>query len=354
MPVTRVVILLCALFLYICFYVSKKKRYSDCTKVTPLETIINHEITFPDVKTVEERLSMQKFGQILSKINRIRPVGSENHRLVREFIERELHERGWQVSEDSFTESTVVGERVFTNIIAINKPAASRRIILACHYESKNLDGFFGTIDSAVPCSIILNIASSLVDIFQASKADIAVNLIFFDGEEAFKVWTDTDSLYGSRHLAEKMARTNSEGCSDLSRIDLFVLLDLVGAAGHPFPQYVHCDSRIYDMLSKIENLSKPLFLPSTYGFGAGPGRSYFSSVIRDDIQDDHKPFLDRGVPVLHLIPAPFPPQWHKTTDTIENVDMKSIHDIQLVVATFLCQFLRISPSQIRSSPHLL
>lgn len=29
---------------------------------------------------------------------------------------------------------------------------------------------------------------------------------MFFDGEEAFVKWTDTDSLYGSRHLAKKMA----------------------------------------------------------------------------------------------------------------------------------------------------
>ena len=27
---------------------------------------------------------------------------------------------------------------------------------------------------------------------------------MFFDGEEAFKEWTATDSIYGSTHLAEK------------------------------------------------------------------------------------------------------------------------------------------------------
>lgn len=31
---------------------------------------------------------------------------------------------------------------------------------------------------------------------------DISLQFIFFDGEEAFKRWTDTDSLYGARHLA--------------------------------------------------------------------------------------------------------------------------------------------------------
>ena len=31
------------------------------------------------------------------------------------------------------------------------------------------------------------------------------LQLIFFDGEEAFAEWSDDDSLYGSRHLAELM-----------------------------------------------------------------------------------------------------------------------------------------------------
>ena len=32
---------------------------------------------------------------------------------------------------------------------------------------------------------------------------------------------------------------------------------------------------------------------------------------IRGKISDDHLPFLDRGVPILHLIPSPFPSVWH-------------------------------------------
>lgn len=33
---------------------------------------------------------------------------------------------------------------------------------------------------------------------------DLALQLVFFDGEEAFQQWTATDSLYGARHLAAK------------------------------------------------------------------------------------------------------------------------------------------------------
>jgi glutaminyl-peptide cyclotransferase len=36
------------------------------------------------------------------------------------------------------------------------------------------------------------------------SSMNVTLQLIFFDGEEAFDSWTDTDSLYGSRHLAKK------------------------------------------------------------------------------------------------------------------------------------------------------
>lgn len=36
---------------------------------------------------------------------------------------------------------------------------------------------------------------------------EITLQFIFFDGEEAFKKWSRTDSLYGSRHLAAKWNR---------------------------------------------------------------------------------------------------------------------------------------------------
>ena len=38
---------------------------------------------------------------------------------------------------------------------------------------------------------------------------DFSLQLIFFDGEEAFVRWTNTDSIYGSRHLAAQMAQEN-------------------------------------------------------------------------------------------------------------------------------------------------
>ncbi|NXX22609.1 QPCTL protein, partial [Podargus strigoides] len=38
--------------------------------------------------------------------------------------------------------------------------------------------------------------------------AEVTLQLLFLDGEEAFGDWSVTDSLYGARHLAVRMATT--------------------------------------------------------------------------------------------------------------------------------------------------
>ena len=72
--------------------------------------------------------------------------------------------------------------------------------------------------DSAVPCAMMLDIALTLVpymykrvaqvNLFFYLKAslliffqNVGLQLIFFDGEEAFVNWSDQDSTYGSRYI---------------------------------------------------------------------------------------------------------------------------------------------------------
>ena len=37
--------------------------------------------------------------------------------------------------------------------------------------------------------------------------SNVTLQLLFLDGEEAFVEWSDTDSIYGARHLAEVLAQ---------------------------------------------------------------------------------------------------------------------------------------------------
>lgn len=47
-------------------------------------------------------------------------------------------------------------------------------------------------------------------DAFDEEEAGATtVQLIFFDGEEAYKEWTDTDSTYGSRSVPNGAARAS-------------------------------------------------------------------------------------------------------------------------------------------------
>ena len=53
----------------------------------------------------------------------------------------------------------------FSNIVATFHPNAPRRIVFACHYDSKYFNAnsnFIGAIDSAVPCAMMLDMARTL------------------------------------------------------------------------------------------------------------------------------------------------------------------------------------------------
>jgi len=50
-----------------------------------------------------------------------------------------------------------------------------------------------------------------LLDDDDESIADITLQLVFFDGEEAFYKWTDTDSIYGARSVVQLSKRNAYE-----------------------------------------------------------------------------------------------------------------------------------------------
>ena len=77
----------------------------------------------------------------------------------------------WTVEQDTFNDSTPLGIRNFANIVATLDPNATKRVVLAAHYDSKHMlnpnDEFVGATDSAVPCAMLLDIAYSLQTLFR-------------------------------------------------------------------------------------------------------------------------------------------------------------------------------------------
>lgn len=95
---------------------------------------------------------------------------------------------GWEVDLDSFLSPTPRGKVPFTNIVATLEPSAPRRLILACHYDSKALPPdprapdrvFLGASDSAVPCAMILELATSLDSQLKEFKKQVCAQLCLF------------------------------------------------------------------------------------------------------------------------------------------------------------------------------
>jgi glutaminyl-peptide cyclotransferase len=59
-------------------------------------------------------------------------------------------------------------------------------------------------------------------------------------------------------------------------------------------------------------------------------------------ILDDHVPFMDRGVEVLHIIPSPFPRVWHKLDDDGEHLDIETVEDWTTLVTAFVAEWMEL------------
>ena len=81
----------------------------------------------------------------------------------------------WQIEEDAFLDDTPRGQKTFTNIIATLNPSVKRRLVLACHYDSKYFTQFefVGATDAAVPCAMLLDLANSLNESLKASPLEV-------------------------------------------------------------------------------------------------------------------------------------------------------------------------------------
>lgn len=317
----------------------------------------------------------------LEPILKVRIPGTQGSEDVRTHFEKFFRglDSGWDVELDTFFDDTPTLKNVnFTNFVATRDPPGSDpgsvgRLTLVAHYDSKiEPKGFLGAIDSAFPCALIMYIVNQLDEALTAkwndtttasssiAAADLGLQILFLDGEEAYQEWTDTDSIYGARHLAHSWDKpayaATSIRKSRLDSIDLFVLLDLLGAANPSIPSYYKHTNWAHRNLGRlqrafrrtkatrekkktsVEGKEEEVVVEESTWFPQ-PGR-YF---LAGQIGDDHLPFFKRGVPVLHLIPIPFPNTWHKIIDDGDHLDMDAVHDWSIIMTAFTAEYMELS-----------
>ncbi|KAI9496855.1 hypothetical protein BDB00DRAFT_807532 [Zychaea mexicana] len=306
----------------------------------------------------------QPNGERLKPLLVPRVAGTPENARVRQSIVDHFQTLGWHVELDPFNDETPLGTTSFTNVIATFNPDAKRRLVLAAHFDSKYYEEFefIGATDSAVPCAVLMDIAETLNPIFSAAAAaddnNVTLQMVFFDGEEAFVRWTDTDSIYGARHLAEKWETTyvvdppmhTIKSENELSRIDVLVLLDLLGTPNPTIPNYYReTNSMYYNLVRLEERLAKQGLLETHSLKDEGQAlRSIFNPQSAMTFQgrmmgDDHVPFLRRGVNILHIIPSPFPSVWHNQADNQDCIDPAVVRNLATLFRGFVMEYLELS-----------
>lgn len=199
----------------------------------------------------------------------------------------------------------------FHNLVVTKPgPPASPVVMLGAHWDSqmdsnydpdpaKRGDPDPGANDGASGVGVLLQMMRHLDE---GPKLPFTVQMFFIDGEDGFY---NCYALAGSLHYAQRSA----------SLPDLFLLLDMVG---DPDARFIRESSSVGVARGVVD-----LIWSKAHALG---GNEHFTDT-QTSIQDDHLPFIRKGVPSVDIIDAGrsgssvFPPQWDTTHDTVDKLD---------------------------------
>ena len=246
-----------------------------------------------------------------------RPPGSDALEQARGYITKELEGLGWRVTRQSFTDSTPRGNVTFVNLIATFAGAKTQPVFLLCsHYDTKFYDTerFVGANDGGSSNGVLIEIARVLAMQPQlAAKAQ----LVFFDGEEAYVNFTDTDGLFGSRYFAKQLV---AEGKAKQFRGG--IVFDMVG--DRSLTVTLPPDSPV--------EITRGIFAAAE----ALNVRKHFT-YSETSILDDHTPLNEIGIPTIDIIDFDYPP-WHTPEDTMDKISAESLKIVGSVAARYLVE----------------
>ena len=175
----------------------------------------------------------------------------------------------------------------------------SRTVIVAAHYDTKDIPGFLGANDGASGTAVVSELARAI------EPRELRPTLVFlmFDGEEAPAGRPDDQfERYGLRGSKPVAARYR--------HAEAMVLLDFVGERGIRIPHEAFSDR---DLWTKLRAAARRVGVGRVFPDASGGG-----------ITDDHVPFIEQGVPAIDLIDFDFP-CWHQICDDLSTISPRSL-----------------------------
>ncbi len=246
-----------------------------------------------------------------------RPAGSKELAAAREVVKSKLTAAGWVVTEQPFQRFTPNGDIQFVNLRARFPSGAGDpwqqpvEGLLCAHLDSKYFKDqrFLGADDAASACGAIIELAKVLA----TEKPDQAkkLELVFFDGEEAFIDFSPSDGLFGSRFYAG-LWRNRPD------KPKFGILLDMIGHKNLRIRMPSDSDKALKDHVLAAAAEEKA---DDAFGMAQGP------------ILDDHVPLILAGIPTIDLI-GEFEKTdwWHTPKDDAAILSAKSL-DLSMRVA---------------------
>jgi glutaminyl-peptide cyclotransferase len=242
-----------------------------------------------------------------------RYIGSENHKKLERYILDHL--KGDQVEDDAFTADTPEGKFPIRNILAKFPGTKDGIIVIFGHYDTNyplRNTGYVGANDGGSSTAILLEYANQLRAGLRDKKRDgYSVWLVWTDGEEAVKTWSDTDSVYGARHLAEKWEKDGT-----LKKIKALMVMDMIADA---------------DLDIQRNTKGAPWLLDLIYAAAEREGYQSHFYAGQAPIEDDHIPFFNRGVPTADVIDLDYGYNnvfHHTPQDTMDKLSPKSLQSV--------------------------
>jgi hypothetical protein len=209
------------------------------------------------------------------------------------------------------------------NIIVTWHPEAKRRVLLACHYDTRPLPDrdpvnprgrFIGANDGGSGAALLMELAHHLPNI----KAAYGVDFVFFDGEEL--IYVDRGKFFlGSEHFAIEYRRRAPE-----HKYVAGVLVDMIGDRDLQLYQERH-SARL-----------APAVTRSVWAAAKRLGVREFVPELRHEVEDDHIPLNKiAGIPTCDIIDFDYP-YWHTTQDIPENCSGESLAKVGRVLLEWL------------------
>ncbi len=248
-----------------------------------------------------------------------RPAASAALEKARAYIRQHLEATGWSVEEQSFIGQTPRGAVSFVNLIATrsNRNSSGEPRFLVCsHYDTKTFDeiSFVGANDGGSSTGALLELARVL-SLHPPLAAK--VELVFFDGEEAYDRFTDTDGLYGSRYFAAQVETSHHQ-----ANYRGGILWDMMGDR----------DLTITLPPDSPAELARGIFAAAD----ALQVRNHFT-YYDNEVLDDHSPLNAIGIPTIDLIDFDYPP-WHTAGDTMDKLSAQSLQIVGSVTLYYLSE----------------